>query len=200
MNSTGVETLRDTITPKSDQLNADDLVGTTKTITVTNVRRGSADQPVIIDYEGDNGRPYKPCKSMRRVLIYSWGDDGRAWVGRSMTLYHDPEVKFGGVMVGGIRISHLSHIDGPKVMQLTATRGKKAPYRVDPIAVTAPYPQELFDERLPAWQKAIAEGKLTPERVIAKCSQTGVLSDEQQNAIKSAATKATEPTTTEEEK
>lgn len=182
-----IDSLRDTIAPKSDQLNADDLMGTTITIKVTNVRRGSADQPVIIDYEGDNGRPYKPCKSMRRVLIYAWGENGKSWIGKSMTLYNDPDVKFGGVMVGGIRISHLSHIATTLLMQLTAARGKKAPYRVDPLIVEAePYPDDLFNERLSAWKAAIADGRITADEVIARCAQTGALSDEQKAAIREA--------------
>jgi len=106
-----VANLRDTIVPKSDQLNAEQLIGKPMTITVTEVRR-SVDgyQPLAIHYNGDQGRPYKPCKSMRKVLIFAWGDDGREWVGKSMTLYCDPNVKWGGVKVGGIRISHLSHV------------------------------------------------------------------------------------------
>jgi len=50
-----------------------------------------------------------------------------------MRLYRDPKVKFGGMEVGGIRISHASHIDGPKTFPLTATRGRKAPYTVKPL-------------------------------------------------------------------
>ena len=70
--SNDVTNLRDTIIAKSDQLNADDIIGTGITITVTAVKRGdSAEQPVVIHYQGDNGRPYKPCKTMRRVLIDS---------------------------------------------------------------------------------------------------------------------------------
>lgn len=179
-----VENLRDTITPKSDQLNADDLTGTTMVITVSDVRRGTADQPVIIDYYGANGRPYKPCKSMRRVLIYAWGDDGKSWIGKSMQLYNDPEVKFGGVRVGGIRISHLSHIEGSQIMQLTATRGKRSPYRVDPLVTDAPYPEDLFNDRFPAWEAKIAEGKIDAETVIEKCRASGVLSDSQIKKIR----------------
>lgn len=129
---------RDTIEPRSDQLNYDDVAGTTKTITVTSVKRGTPDQPVTINYEGDNGRPYKPCKSMRRVLVWAWGEDGRAWAGRSMTLNGDPEVKFGGVKVGGIRISHLSHIDKTLELSLTVTKGKRAPYVVHPLKQADP--------------------------------------------------------------
>jgi hypothetical protein len=122
-----VTNLRDTIVPKSDQLNAEQLLGGPITITVTAVSRGTDDQPVVVHYEGDAGRPYKPNKSMRKVLIFAWGEDGSQWVGRSMTLFNKPDVKFGGVMVGGIRISHLSHIDREIQLSLTATKGKKEP-------------------------------------------------------------------------
>jgi hypothetical protein len=133
--------LRDTIVPRSDQLNAEQLLSAPITLTVNNVTRGTADQPVSIHYDGDNGRPYKPCKTMRKLLIFAWGDDGRVWLGRSMTVYNDPDVKFGGVKVGGIRISHLSHIDADFEVALTSTKGKKALHSikkmdnaVDPIA------------------------------------------------------------------
>ena len=87
--------LSHTIVPKSDQLNADDLIAGNITITVTDIKASdSPDQPVIIHYENDNGRPYKPCKSMRRVLIQAWGANGKQWIGKSMTLYRDPDVKF----------------------------------------------------------------------------------------------------------
>lgn len=129
--STNVADLRDTIVPKSDQLNAEQLLGGPVTITVTDVRRGGGEeQPVIIHYEGEGGRPYKPCKSMRKVLVFAWGGDGREWVGRSMTVYNRPDVKFGGEEVGGIRISHLSHIDRDIAIALTATRGRKEQTRI----------------------------------------------------------------------
>lgn len=133
---TDVRDLRDTIIPKSDQLNADQLIGGPMTITVTDVRRGGGDeQPIIIHYEGENGRPYKPCKSMRRILVFAWGNDGAEWIGRSMTLYNRLDVKFGGQEVGGIRISHLSHIEKDIAISLTATRGKKEPARIKKLVV-----------------------------------------------------------------
>lgn len=101
------------------------------TITVSDVRlSGGADQPVVIHYAGENGRPYKPCLTMRKVLIHAWGPDGRQWVGRSMTLYNDPSVKWGGEEVGGIRISHLTDIERDVKVSLTSTRGKKAKYEI----------------------------------------------------------------------
>lgn len=114
-----------TIVSKSDQLNADQLLGGPITITVSAVRIAEGDQPVVIQYQNDNGRPYKPCLSMRKILAFAWGTDASQWVGRSITLYNDPEVMFGGKKVGGIRISHLSHIKGDITASITVTRGKK---------------------------------------------------------------------------
>jgi len=126
MSKNDVSDLRDTIIPKSDQLNADQLVAGPITITVTDVARGAnADQPLTIHYDGEDGRPFKPCKTVRKILLFAWGDDGRQWVGRSMTLFCDPEVKWAGVKVGGIRVSHMSHIQGDIQISLASTRGKK---------------------------------------------------------------------------
>ncbi len=128
--------MRDTVAPKSDQLNADDLIGRSLTIKITGVKgTDNADQPVSIHFEGDNGKPFKPCKSMRRVMIQVWTHLTKDYVGRSMTLFCDPEVKFGGMKVGGIRISHMSHIDKPVTMALTASKANKKPYTVQPLTV-----------------------------------------------------------------
>lgn len=128
-----------TIVPKSDQQNYDDFVGgVTKTIKVTGVKILAGDQPVAIHFEGDEGKPYKPGKSMRRVLVHVWGSDANAYVGKSMTLYGDPTVRFGGANVGGIRISHMSGITEPVTLALTATRAQRKPYTVQPLVTTDP--------------------------------------------------------------
>ena len=131
--------MRRTVIPKSDQLNADDLIGQTKTIKVTKVSLlEAADQPIAIGFEDDNGKPYKPCKSMRRVMVNIWGPDGNAYIGRAMTLYRDEKVMFGGVATGGIRISHMSHIDAPVTMALTVARANRKPFTVQPLSTPAP--------------------------------------------------------------
>src|SRR5262245_7773714 len=126
------------IVPKSDQLNSDDLIAGPITIKVTGVKiRNGQEQPVSIHFEGDDGKPYKPCKSMCRILVLAWGADSSRYAGRSMTLYRDPSVKWGGMEVGGIRISHLSDIDGSKDMNLTVTKGRWKSYTVQPLETEA---------------------------------------------------------------
>lgn len=121
--------------PRTDQANYDDFIAGPRTIKITAVKAndGSKEQPISVYFEGDEGKPYKPCLSMRRVMVHVWGADARNYVGRSMTLYGDPKVQFGGMAVGGIRISHMSHIDKPQTMALTATRAKRAPFTVQPL-------------------------------------------------------------------
>lgn len=133
-----------TIAPKSDQLNADDLIAGPRTVKITGVKASpsSAEQPVAVYFEGDNGKPYMPCKSMRRVMVAVWGADASQYAGRAMTLYRDPSVTWGGMEVGGIRISHMSGMDQPMVMALTATKKARKPYRVLPLLVEAPKPAE----------------------------------------------------------
>ena len=126
-----VSNLRDTIIPKSDQLNADDLIAGSMTITVSGVSRGNPENPLVINFQNDNGRPFKPCKTVRKLLVFAWGEDGNQWVGRGMVLYCDPSVKWAGKAVGGIRVSHLSHIPKPLEVNLTATRGKKSLYKIN---------------------------------------------------------------------
>ena len=130
--------MKQAIIPKSDQLNADDLMTGPITVKITAVTvRGGQEQPVAISYEGDNGKPYKACKSMCRVLVTAWGPDSQKYVGRSMTLYCAPRVKWAGMEVGGIRISHMSDIEAPLTMALTVTRANKKPFTVKPITESA---------------------------------------------------------------
>jgi hypothetical protein len=134
------------IQPKSDQINADDLIGGPRTIVVRGVsaNESAPEQPINIYFEGDDNKPFRPCKSMRRVMVHIWGADASKYVGRAMTLYRDPKVQFGGMQVGGIRISHMSDIpadklgDGKVQMALTATRAKRAPFTVLPLKDAAP--------------------------------------------------------------
>lgn len=146
-----------TVEPKSDQINADDLIGRSLTITVTKISGNDvAEQPVNVHFDGDNGKPFRPCKSMRRVMIAAWGADASKYAGQAMTLYCDPEVQFGGMKVGGIRISHMSGLERDLVVALTATRAKRKPYTVKPLA-TAAKPAATAEEKKAAAKKKADE-------------------------------------------
>src|SRR5690606_8573314 len=132
-----------TIEPNSDQLNADDLIAGPQTFTVDRVSAGSAEQPVDVHLVELPGRPYRPSTSMRRVLVATWGKQGAVYAGRRLTLYRDPEVTFGRDKVGGIKISHLSHIDKRQAIALTVTRGRRAPHVVEPLVEDTPTPRAL---------------------------------------------------------
>ena len=125
--------ITETIAPRSDQLNAEDLLTGPRTFTVEKVTAGSVEQPVEIHLVEFPGRPFKPSKTVRRILVAAWGAEASNYVGRRMTLYRDASVKFGGMDVGGIRVSHLSHIDRRMQLALTVTRGKRAPFVVEPL-------------------------------------------------------------------
>ncbi|WP_205915200.1 hypothetical protein [Prescottella equi] len=125
--------LTESIAPRSDQLNAEDLLSGPRTVTVEKVTKGSAEQPVNVHLVEFPGRPFRPSKTVRRILVAAWGADASGYAGRRMTLFRDPAVRFGGQDVGGIRVSHLSHIDKRLQLALTVTRGKRAPYIVEPM-------------------------------------------------------------------
>ena len=134
----------DTILAKSDQVNAVDLA-VPVTVTVEGVDVVGGDQPVNIHLREFPGKAYRPSKSMRRVLVKLWGPKSADYAGRRLTIYNDPTVTWAGKAVGGIRISHASHIDKPVTMSLALAKGKLAPFTVQPLP-DAPAPPPIPDD------------------------------------------------------
>jgi hypothetical protein len=153
-------------------------------IKITGVKvQGGQEQPVSISFEGSQ-KVFRPCKSMSRVLVAAWGADSSSYVGRELTLYRDPKVKWGGMEVGGIRISHMTGIDKPIDLMLTTTRSKRAVYTVKPLTTTPmDYPAADFAANLDKWVAAIKAGKLTIPTLMQKVASKGVLSTEQREII-----------------
>ena len=153
----------------SNQLNYDEFLAGPKTVTVSEVKKGSTEQPVEVHLVEFPGKPFKPAKSVRRVLAAAWGTDASQWAGRRLTIYCDPEVRYAGKAVGGLRVSHVSHIDKPVTVALTVTRGKREPFTVKPLAAPATYtPSQDWlalmasastgDEKNAIWQQATEDG------------------------------------------
>lgn len=130
--------LTETIAPRSDQINADDLISGPVTVTIQEVVKGTAEQPVDVRLVEFPGRAYRPSKSMRRVMVMAWGSEAAVYAGRRLTLYRNPDITFGKDKVGGIEIGEMSHLDKPLTVALTATRGKRKSFSVKPLPDAAP--------------------------------------------------------------
>ncbi|MDD7813659.1 hypothetical protein PP713_13905 [Mycobacterium sp. CSUR Q5927] len=139
--------------PNSEQVNAEDLLDGPRVVSIEKVTRGSSEQPVQIHLAEFPGRTYRPCKSMIRVLIAAWGRDAAAYTGRRLRLYRDPDVRFGKDVTGGIRIAAMSHIDTRLTLALTVTRGRRAPFTVDPLPDA---PAAISDEAADEFAQRIA--------------------------------------------
>lgn len=140
-----------TAEPRSDQWNAEDFIGGPRDFTIDHVDHGTAEQKYDIHLAGQD-RVWRPPLTVLRLLMRAWGDDGAAWAGRRVRLFHDPTITFGRDRVGGIRVSHLSHIDGPVTAMLTEKRGSRKSHTVQPLT-TADVVASLRAE----WQSADAD-------------------------------------------
>ena len=137
--------ITDSLAANSAQQNYDEYLAGPKTVTVAEVTQGTVEQPVNVELVEFPGKPFKPAKSVRRVLAAAWGTDASKWTGRRLTIYGDPSVRYGGKEVGGLRVSHVSHIDKPITVALTVTRGKRAPFTVQPLP-DAPAPPPIPED------------------------------------------------------
>lgn len=160
--------ISDTLEPKSDQLDAIELVSGPRIFTIERVTRGSEEQPVNIHFVGFP-RPWRPSKSMRRVVVACWGPDASQYVGRRVELYCDPDVRFAGAQVGGLRIRRISHIDKPKSLPLLVARGKSAVFTVNPLP-DAPAPDPRIAALRAEWNAADPARRKEIEAQVAELS------------------------------
>lgn len=128
-----MDDITDTLAPKSDQLDAIELINGPRTFTVERVvvKKG-AEQPVSVFFV-EFPRPWRPSTNQRRVLAFCWGKHSSEWPGKHLTLFRDPDVVYGGKKVGGIRIQALSHIDGPQSVPILEGQGRPGAYEVLPM-------------------------------------------------------------------
>lgn len=153
-----------TVTPRSDQWNADDFTGGPRTFTIAGVKHGAAEAKYDIELAEGEGRVWRPPNGMLSVLIQLWGDDAQKWQGRRVTLFKDASVRFGKEVPGGIRISHMSDIGSkPCNPPITVSRGKKSPYKVLPLIEDAGQGTAHTGEIPAEVQKNIDTHKGTPK-------------------------------------
>lgn len=163
--------ISETLSPKSDQIDFDDFIAGDQTFTISEVRRGpSAEQPVEVVMK-EFPRPWRPAKSMRRVLASVWTADGATYVGKRITLFGDPTVRWGGQEVGGVRIRAMSGIDKPLTIPLTVTRGRRAPFTVQPLP-DAPVPADQVSKAVTAVHGATSTVDL--DKIVAHARKLGI--------------------------
>lgn len=171
------------IEPRSDQQNYDDLITGPRTVTVEAVDQDKEGRASIhlTEYPG---RPFKPSKTNLRLIAQAWGTHAPDWTGRRLTLTGDPTVRFGGQQVGGIRVTALSHIEKAFTANLTTTRGKRAPYKVDVLATEQPPPIPAFkseDEARTYWMKRRDEGASPDELAAIQAAAPAAPTNEEDN-------------------
>ena len=155
--------MRVDIKKNTDQLNYEDFLGgVTRVVTIAKVEKGRKEAQYDISIEEDD-RYWRPPPTILKLLKLAYGEEGADWVGKKAMLYGDPDVKMKGVKVGGIRVSHLSHIDGPLTASLTVTRGQTAVFTVDPLPELSPV-EALRNE----WKTATPERKTEIEAQVAQ--------------------------------
>jgi len=158
-----------TIEKNTDQLNFEDFLGgVTRVVTVAGVTKGRKEAQYDIAIEGDD-RYWRPPPTVLKQLVAAWGDETVEWVGRRAMLYGDPNVMMARQKVGGIRVSHLSHIAAPVTENLSVTRGKRKPHTVDPLPDAAPL--SPVDKLRAEWQTADPERRKVIEAEVAALQQ-----------------------------
>jgi hypothetical protein len=164
--------MRVEIKKNTDQLNYEDFLGgVTRTVTIAKVEKGRKEAQYDIAIEGDD-RYWRPPATVLKLLKLAFGDNAEDWIGKRATLYGDPEVKApGGKKVGGIRVSHLSHIDKPLVASLSITRGQTGTFTIQPLPDAAPAAEPTIDARIKQlqseWRAADADRRAEIEAEVA---------------------------------
>ena len=154
---------RDMNAPKSDQLNADDLIGGKATFTFSRITKGKAqkkgEQPMFVHLVEFTRGPWKPCKGMRRVMEEQWGINPALWPAcLRVELYREPAVLWAGEPSGGIRICGMSNIRDDYVAIVTESRGRRVRY---PIRRLPDAPRQQQSQATPDLDTVLAAAGLT---------------------------------------
>lgn len=145
------------IAAKTDQISADDLkegpiIARIERVTESDGQADREKQPHQVYLSGQR-LPWRPCLTMRRLLVEMWGRQSvnKNWAGHTIKLVRDPTVHFGGEQTGGIRLVG-ADIDKRFSCLLPVSRGKRKTFVVEPIPALPGGPT-----RAPTVSTAVAE-------------------------------------------
>lgn len=165
------ELLRSALAPKTDQIDATDLIGRPPQVfTIAEVQANGSEladqQPVNIRLK-ETKLFWRPSKGMLRVLADNWGLTTSEWAGRKVELYGDPNVYFGREKRGGTRISRLSHISATKTTLVNPRGGKGAYHTVEPLPDAPPPPDPRIAALRAEWETADTDRRAAIEAEVA---------------------------------
>jgi len=160
------------IEPNSTQLGAADFIGVPVVVRIVKVTKGPDEKQAWDVHLNGYTRVYRPCKTMRRVMIQCWGlmvttadgsqvVDVSPCIGRRLELYTDPTVRFGSEVSGGIRIRSMSDLVKPYSVALTETKTaagvKKKNWTVNVLPPERPQQPSTAPTALPRFVEAVSK-------------------------------------------
>ena len=181
----------------SDCLVAADLVGGPLTILVEKVAEsGKNDKKKIDIFYANSEKPFRPCKSMLRILCELWKTtDATTFIGRGITLYREPDCMWKGEKTPGVRICGLSHIEKAVTVVANERRGKMATYQIEPIRPwppatperqAQPTPEERLQRTLDGIARASSPALEAAEAALKQRTESGEIQPDQAELIRVA--------------
>lgn len=76
-------------------------------------KNGKSTGKAMISFVGAE-KPLAAGTEILTVIAQMYGDAPKKWIGKKITIYGDPNVKFGGEKVGGVRVRPVVPKDEPK--------------------------------------------------------------------------------------
>ena len=90
---------------KKDDLGDQEHTVTIRKVTKTNVARDDEEPKYKAAIAFDElGKPMVFNKTNLKRVAKAYGNDTDGWIGKKIVVYFDPEVEFGGEIVGGLRV------------------------------------------------------------------------------------------------
>jgi hypothetical protein len=181
----------------SDCLVAADLVGGPLTILVERVTEsGKNDKKKIDIFYANSEKPFRPCKSMLRILCELWKTtDATTFIGRGITLYREPDCMWKGEKTPGVRICGLSHIEKAVTVVANERRGKMATYQIEPIRPwppaaperqAQPTPEERLQRTLDGIARASIPALEAAEQALKQRTESGEIQPDQAELIRAS--------------
>ncbi|WP_296249620.1 hypothetical protein [uncultured Stenotrophomonas sp.] len=134
-----------------------------------------------------DGKTWVPALTIIKSLVELWGPSISVWKGQRVTLYRDPDVRMGKQVVGGIRVSQISGIDGKQTVTVKGPMSRPVTYTFEPVPAASQSVAMISREQ---WEQitTVAEEKGVTEPLAWAADQVGRALDGPQHITAEEAT------------